>query len=223
MAFFNSPIFGIALTVIVFVASMKIYQHVKWLHPILLTAITIISILTLSGIPYESYKLGGDIISFFLGPATVALAVPLYKYYRVIREEIIPIILGIVVGSLAGIFIVGGLVLVTGGSYDLAYSVIPKIVTAPIAIEIADRLGGVPQLAAVLTALTGLIGSMLGPEVLKACGIRDEVAIGCAVGTAAHGIGTARLLHESELQGSVSGFSMGLTAIIVSILVIPLY
>lgn len=219
----ETPLFGITLTVIAFVMGLYLHQRIRWLHPLITTTGGIILFLSIADIPYEQYQLGGDIISFFLGPATVALAIPFYKYYPMIKEKLGSIVLGVVLGSLTGLLIVGLLGLFLESSREVLLTMIPKTVTTPIAIEIIESLGGVPELGAVLTVLTGLIGSMVGPKILSLCKITSDVAIGVAIGTSSHGIGTARLLLESEVQGSVSGFAMGLAGILLSIMLLPVY
>jgi predicted murein hydrolase (TIGR00659 family) len=220
---FTTTLFGIALTVGMFVLALALYRRIRWLHPILVTSTGVILFLLLTGIPYESYQQGGDIIVFFLGPATVALAVPLYKYYQRIKTALYPILAGVFAGCLMAL---GSAVAITWlfGGRELLSSIIPKTVTTPIAMELAVMLGGVPQVAAVLTVLTGLVGSVIGPQLLRWCGIKSDTALGVAIGTSAHGIGTARLLLDSESQGSVSGFAMGITGVMMSvILAILLY
>lgn len=219
----QSPIFGVSITVLAYAASQILHKKWKWLHPLFLTSGGLIMFLLVCDIPYEDYKIGGDLIIFFLGPATVALGVPLYKQAQKIKRGLIAIVAGMTTGSISSLVSAGFLVWLLDGSRELMLSMMPKSVTAPVSIEIVRQLGGIPELGAVLTVLTGLLGSMFGPELLKAFGIRRDIPIGAAIGTAAHGIGTARVLRESELQGSVSGFCMGLNAIITSLLVIPLY
>ncbi len=217
------PLFGVTVTVAAYAVANRIHRKRKWLHPLFLTSGGLIVTLLLLRIPYEAYKAGGDLIVFFLGPATVALGVPLYKQAHRIRNHMLAVVSGITAGSVSGMLSAGILVYTLGGTREILLSMLPKSVTSPIAIEIARELGGVPELAGVFAVLTGLLGSMIGPEVLRAVGIRGDIPLGTAVGTASHGIGTARIIRESELQGSFSGFAMGLAGIITSILAIPLY
>ncbi len=223
MEAYNTPLFGLFLTIAVYLAAMRLYARFQWVHPLITTSGIIIFFLELSKIPYESYKLGGDLLSFLLGPATVALAVPLYKHYAAMRRQVPIILAGVIAGCLAGIVSAAGIVILLSGSRELMLTMIPKTVTTPIAIEIVQTLGGVPELGAVLTVLTGLVGSVIGPKLMAVCGIRGDIALGVAMGTSSHGIGTARLIHESSIQASVSGFAMGLAGISLSILVIPLH
>ncbi|WP_028551710.1 LrgB family protein [Paenibacillus sp. UNC451MF] len=221
--FTRQPLFGIALSLICYTLSLTLNRRLPWLHPLFLSSGLIITFLLLGHIPYEAYQQGGDMLVFFLGPATVALGIPLYKNALRIREHIRAILGGITAGTVSALVLSAGFVWSLGGTKEMMLTMMPKSVTSPIALEISRQAGGIPELTAVLTVLTGLIGSMFGPYLLRKCGVRDDVSIGTAMGTAAHGIGTARIIRDSELQGSISGFAMGIAAIITSILFIPLY
>jgi predicted murein hydrolase (TIGR00659 family) len=217
------PIFGVALTVMAYAASRHISQRLPKVHPLFLTSVIIMLVLGVTGIPLSSYQVGGDLITFMLGPSTVALGVPLFKHYRRIRRSMFAVLSGITVGSLSGMISSILFVWLLGGTREVVLSVVAKSVTTPISIEISTQLGGIPELAASITVLTGLLGSMIGPEFLRWCGIRSDLPLGTAVGNAAHGIGTARVLAENELAGGVSSFSMAVAGIVTSILCIPLY
>ena len=219
----NEPLFGVTLTVVAYAAALGLQRRWKALHPLFVCSVIIIIVLLLLRIPYEAYRIGGEYIVFLLGPATVALGVPLYKNARRIRQNALSILMGISVGSVCAIAFSAALVWALGGSRELMVTMMPKSVTSPIALEISREAGGIPELTAVLTVLTGLIGSMFGPRLLRIAGVRDDISLGTAIGTAAHGIGTARIIRDSELAGSVSGFAMGAAAIITSFLFIPLY
>lgn len=219
----GQPLFGVAITVLFYVAALSLQKRWQWLHPLFLTAGGLIVFLLAANISYEDYRVGGDVIAFFLGPATVALGVPLYKQAAKIRRNLAAILAGVTVGAVSGLLSAGILVTLLHGGRELLLSMLPKSATTPISIEIVRQLGGIPELGAVLTVLTGLLGSMFGPEILRLCGIRGDVPIGIAIGTASHGIGTARVLRDSELQGSMSGLAMGLNGVATSLLVIPLY
>ncbi|MWC26616.1 LrgB family protein [Paenibacillus sp. MMS18-CY102] len=221
-AFLNNPVFGVSLTIGLYGCAIWLKGKKSWAHPLLVTSIALIGILLLFRIPYESYNKGGAVITFFLGPATVALAVPLYKQMLRFRKQLIPVAIGTLVGSVSGLLINGLIFMWTGASHTLLLTALPKSATSPVAIEVARMIGGKPELAAVLTVLTGLFGSVAGPWVLRSCGFRQDAAIGAGVGTASHGIGTARLLADSEQQGGISGFAMALTAIVTSMLALPL-
>ncbi|WP_135551064.1 LrgB family protein [Paenibacillus cymbidii] len=219
----DQPLFGIAITVLVYSCAQWLYARWRFLHPLFVTAGSLIALLLVTGIPYEDYRKGGDALVLLLGPATVALGVPLYKNAALIRRQLVAILGGLTTGSIAAMLASAALVWLLGGSQELLLTMVPKSVTTPIAIELTRRLGGIPELSAVLTTLTGLIGSMAGPELLRLCGVRSDVAVGVAVGTASHGIGTARLIRDSELQGGVSGMAMGLAGMFVSLALMPVY
>ncbi|OAS18968.1 murein hydrolase effector protein LrgB [Paenibacillus oryzisoli] len=218
-----NPMFGITLSVAAYTAAQFIHQRWRWLHPLFVCSGFIILVLLSFHIPYSAYKVGADMITLLLGPATVALGVPLYKHAGLIKKHLTSILLAVTLGSVSGIVTAAALVGLLGGSREILLSMLPKSVSSPIALEISRHLGGLPELTAVLTVLTGLFGSMIGRKLLTWLGWRDTLSIGIAVGTAAHGIGTARLLKDSEEEGSMSGFAMGAAGIITSILFIPLY
>lgn len=216
------PLYGIALTIIVYMLSLKLRQRVSWFHPLFVTSVVLITLVGISD-TYNAYQPGGEWITFLLGPATIALGVPMYKQMKLIQKQIKAIAAGVIVGSAVSLFSVWLFFIIFEGSDLLLRSMLPKSVTAPVAVEIVRQLNGYPELGVVFTVVTGLLGSMFGPLLLKKIGIQREAAIGTAIGTAAHGIGTARLVRDSELQGSISGLAMGLSVLCTSLLVIPLY
>ncbi|HEX4124528.1 MAG TPA: LrgB family protein [Tepidisphaeraceae bacterium] len=219
---YAAPLFGVAVTVIAYAISSAVHHRFRWLPSLVLTCGSLIALLLLCHIPYSAYKSGGDIVSFFLGPATIALGVPFYKHAKSIRAHSFAVFTAVAAGSASGIASAGGLVLLMHGSGALLRSMIPKSVTTPISIELAKQLGGVPPLTAVFTVLAGLLGSVVGPQLLRVVGVRGNIAIGLAMGTSSHGIGTARIIRDSEFQGGASGLAMALAGIITSLLIIPI-
>lgn len=209
------PLFGVALTLAVFAAAQVLYRRSGnvWMNPVLVAIVAIISLLLLTDIPYRDYARGGELISFLLGPAVVALAVPLYQRRLELWRRKSAILGGIVTGSLASIVSACGIAWVLGGSRDVIVSVAPKSVTTPIAIGISERIGGIPELTAPVVVITGCLGAMCGAEFCRLIGIRTHLAAGLAVGTAAHGIGTARMLEIDRLAGSVAGLAIGLNGL----------
>jgi predicted murein hydrolase (TIGR00659 family) len=219
---FNQPLFGVTLSVGAYALGIRLSQKYPRIHPLFVSSLSIILFLFVTNVPYETYKIGGDWLSFLLGPATVALGVPLYKYRTRIKKQLSAILTGVVAGSLMGILSAGSFIWMLGGSKQLVLTILPKSVSSPIAIELSKLVGGIPELSAVLTVLTGLIGSMLGKSFLQRLGIRESWVIGIATGTAAHGIGTAKLMHSSEIEGSYSAFAMALSGIVTSVFFIPI-
>ncbi|QGQ97495.1 LrgB family protein [Paenibacillus psychroresistens] len=218
----NQPLFGVTLSVGAYALGIRLSQKYPRIHPLFVSSLSIVLFLLATDIPYETYKIGGNWLSFLLGPATVALGVPLYKYRNLIKKQLSAILTGVVVGSLMGIVSAGSFIWLLGGSKPLILTMLPKSVSSPIAIELSKLVGGIPELSAVLTVLTGLIGSMLGRSFLQRLGLRESWIIGIATGTAAHGIGTAKLMYSSEIEGSYSAFAMALSGIVTSIFFIPI-
>ncbi len=217
---FATPLFGITLTLAVYALSQKIYRRLKsvWANPVLVSIVSIIILLKLTGIGYGDYAKGGDMILFMLGPSVVALAGPLYQRRQEIWQRRQSILLGVLAGALASIFSACGLAWVLGGSKDVVLSLAPKSVTTPIAISIVDKIGGIAPLTAALVVLTGCLGAVCGPEFCHRIGIRSPLARGLAVGTAAHGIGTARMFEVDRLSGAVAGLAIGLNGLVTTFL-----
>ncbi|WP_028546494.1 LrgB family protein [Paenibacillus taiwanensis] len=215
--------FGLTITVVVYVAARALQQRIQWMHPMIVSAGVLISFLLISGLPLQQYKEGADLLSLLLGPATIALGVPIYKHRQHIKEQFRAVMLSITCGSIVGVASVSAIMFSFSGGKDIAMSMLPKSVSSPIAVEIAKSLGAVPELAAVFTVFTGIVGALVGTAFLRKLGIRDEVSLGIALGTAAHGFGTAKCLADSEKQGTFSGLAMGLMGVITSALFAVLF
>jgi predicted murein hydrolase (TIGR00659 family) len=207
-----SPALSAAVTLAVFALARALYRktHFFLLNPVLLTVAALIAVLRLAGVPYESYMRGGQVIHFFLAPAVVALGLPLHRQLKRLGQASLPILASTAAGSLVGVLsavLPAGLL---GASPALLATVAPKSITTPIAIGVAEVLGGLPPLTAAVVIATGILGAVLGPPFLRAIGVRSPSAFGLAMGAAAHGIGTARAMEEGELAGAASGLALGL-------------
>ena len=213
------PLFSLALTVSVFVAASWINQRMRGhplVNPVLLSVGFLMLFLATTNTPYTRYFEGAQFIHFLLGPATVALAVPMFRHFDRIRAAALPILVGIVSGSVAGLVLVVTLAQLFAADASLTASLATKSVTAPVAMAIADHTGAIPSLAAIVAVLAGMTGAAFGPALLNWLGIADPMARGLAMGTASHGQGTARILQESEEAGAISAIAMGLTALIMA-------
>lgn len=219
----NSPLFGVALTLIAYRVAEWLYQRTRFVlfNPVAVSILSIIFLLKLCDIPYPAYNNGGRMILFLLGPAVVALAVPLYQRRDQILKRKLPILLGIVAGAISSIISAAGITWLLGGSHDVVLSLVAKSVTTPIAIGITEKIGGIVPLTAALVVLTGCLGAICGPEFCRLIGIRSKAAMGLAVGTAAHGIGTARMLGEDRFSGAIAGLAIGLNGLATA-LIVPL-
>ena len=216
-----SPLLHLTMTLAAFQAGSWVYERANrhpLLNPVLIAVVTVVGVLLVTGTSYADYFAGAQFVHFLLGPATVALAIPLYRQFERVRKSGVAIAVSILTGSLTAIGSALGVGWLMGASRDTLISLAPKSVTAPVAMGISEQLGGLPSLTAVLVILTGIVGAMLGPLVLNLIGVRDWAARGLAMGTASHGIGTARALQVSEVAGAFSGLAMGLNALATAIL-----
>jgi predicted murein hydrolase (TIGR00659 family) len=220
---YASPLFGVTVTIAVFALSSLLYRRLRtpFANPVLVSLTALILLLLLLDIPYEDYNRGGSVISFFLGPAVVALAVPLYREREVIRSRLAPIAVGISAGAVVSILVSVLLAAALGASEPTLRSLAPRSVTTPIALGIAENTGGLPALAAAVVVMTGVLGAVAGPAYLTLLRIADPVARGLALGTASHGLATARALEEGGLEGAVAGLAIGLHGLL-AVLLIPL-
>jgi len=216
----STPMFGIGLTLAVYALAQLLYARKRMilLNPVAVSIVVLIGVLLACDIPYASYRVGGDMILFLLGPAVVALGLPLYERREEIFKRKLPILLGVLAGAVSSVVSASGLAWLLGGSREVVLSLAPKSVTTPIAIGIAEKIGGIPPLTAALVVLTGCLGAICGPEFCRLVGVRDPVSSGLAVGTASHGIGTARMLEVDPLAGAVSGLAIGLNGLVTAFL-----
>lgn len=212
--------FTICITIIAYFFSRKIFIKTQspLVNPVLLSTTVVILILHYSGITFEQYKPGKEVMTFLLGPATVALALPLYLNRHVLIKSFLPIVIGITCGAISTLLTAVLLAKFSGLDPMIVTSIAPKSITAPIAIEIALITGGNPAIAVAFVVFTGTFGSVIGAAVLSVCKISNPVARGLAMGVAAHGQGTATILQEGQTQGAMAGVAMGLSAIFVSLI-----
>lgn len=187
-------------------------------NPVLLSILLIAAILGLTGTPYAVYFEGAQFVHFLLGPATVALAVPLFRARARVRRGLVPIAAALVAGSLTAILSAVGVGLAVGLPHEALIALAPKSATAPVAMGVAEALGGDPALTAVLVILTGILGAIVVTPLMNSLGIRDYAARGFAVGLASHGIGTARAFSVDSLAGTFAGIAMALYAVATALL-----
>lgn len=216
-----TPLAGLTLTLLAYALGWWLYARAKFqplVNPVLIAVALIVAVLALTGIEYRSYFDGAQFVHFLLGPAVVGLAVPLAREARRIRALLLPIFGALVAGSLVALLSSVAIAWALGASPATLASIAPKSVTAPIAMGIAQTLGGIAALAAVFAVATGVLGAAMGKFVLDACGVRDWPARGFALGLAAHGIGTARAFQVSSEAGTYAGLAFGLHALIAAVL-----
>ena len=218
----QTPLLWLTLTLLVYSGAQWLFAksgELPLVNPVLLSITALVTVLLVTGTPYDAYFEGAQFVHFLLGPATVALAVPLYNQLGKVRSKLLPLSLALVAGSATGILAPVLLAQGLGLSERTVLSLAPKSVTTPIAMGVAEQVGGAPPLTAVLVILTGIIGASVGVEVLRLLRLKDEAVQGFAVGAASHGIGTARALQVSEEAGAFSGLAMGLNGALTALLV----
>jgi len=211
-----SPLFALTATLVAYQAGLWLHQRCRqspFVNPVLIAVLALVGLLLLTDTPYADYFDGAQFVHFMLGPATVALAVPLHAQLRALKGAVVATAVAILAGSLTAIGSAVGLAWLLGAGPETLASLAPKSVTTPIAMALGERLGGLASLTAVAVILTGMVGAILGGWLLDRCRIADPRARGLAIGVAAHGIGTAQAFQESEVTGAFAGLAMGLNAL----------
>lgn len=223
-----TPLFGLTATLVTYVLAHAMYQRVQqapWANPVLWSVVVIASVLLVTGTPYPTYFAGAQFIHFLLGPAVVALGWPLWQRRAALRQRWVPLLIASLVGGAAASGSALALALALDMPYDVVLSLAPKSVTAPVAMGIAEKIGGIPALAAVFAVLTGLVGALSGRYLFNAMGLpfttAGWTARGFALGTAAHGIGAARAMAVNPDAGAYAGLALGLQ-VVASSLLMPL-
>jgi len=215
-----SPLFGLLLSLFVYWIARQIYQKTGWIlaHPLLVSSAFIIGLLQLTGLSYEFYYRGARLLNWLVGPATVALAVPLYRQRQSLFSNWQAMICGVVSGSVAGILSVWLLGRLIGLADPIILSLVPKSVTIPIAVGISSTIGGIPSLTVCATIITGIFGATVGPSVLNLFRVKHDVARGMALGSAAHGAGVQQALQANQTQGAMAGLSVGVVGFALAII-----
>ena len=215
--------FGIVISLIAFELGKIIYNKTKLpiFNPLLTSIIIVIVILKIFNIDFELYNKGGQFINMFLGPATVILAVPLYKQLLLLKKNFVPIIIGISIGSVVSVISVILLSTVFNLDKEIIISLIPKSVTTPIGVEISNSLGGITGITVMAVILTGITGAIIAPTVCKIFKINNPVARGIGIGTASHAVGTSKALEIGETEGAMSSLSIGIAGLI-TVVVAPI-
>lgn len=217
-----------ALNVFLFVFTLVVYFASLWLfrktritlfHPLITSSAVIIVMMTMLNISYERYSTATWLINFLLGPSVVALGWALFKQIEHLKAHYASIMTSVVIGSSVGILSVVGIMRIFGAPHAIEASLVPKSVTTPIAILITERSGGIMSLTAVIVILTGIIGSIVAPVIFRKLKITDAIARGLAMGTAAHGVGTARAMELGAVEGAISGLAIGLMGLVTTLLV----
>ncbi|UCJ16830.1 LrgB family protein [Pseudomonas sp. MM211] len=220
MAVTHHPLFGAGITLGAYQLAIAAYEKTRWvfLQPVLVSTLLVIAILLFCGLTFSEYKSGAEALTIFLGPATVALAVPLYLNLRRIRQVFWPTVLTLLIAGVVATVLGVALAWMLGAEHNMLMSMAPKSVTSPIAMLVASQIGGLAALAAVFVMITGVLGAIIGPSLLRWCGVHHHAAVGMALGMTAHAVGTSRAMQESEECGAFAALAMSLMGVFTAIL-----
>jgi len=216
-----SPLLGLTITLFAYQFAFWVFRRSgqsTWANPVLIAVFTVTLFLWATNTPYPRNFEGAQFVHFLLGPATVALAIPLHAHWKRLRRMTIPLLVALLAGSVTAALSAMVIAKALGATPASVYSLAPKSVTTPIAMGVAEQIGGIPSLTAVLVILTGIVGAIGFPSLFRILRIRDQATQGFAVGVAAHGIGTARAFLVSEEMGAFSALAMGLNGMLTAVL-----
>ena len=225
--YFSNEFFLIALTFGTYFLGKLLRKRTGWviMNPILVAIVCIITFLEITGISYETYNAGGHMIEFWLRPAVVALGVPLYQQLGTIKKNLVPIMLAELTGCVVGIVSVVYIAQKMGASREVILSLAPKSVTTPIAMEVTKAVGGIPSLTAAVVVCVGLMCAVCGFKTMGFARVKNPIAQGLSMGTAAHALGTATSMDRSQIHGAYASLGLTLNGIFTSLLtpmIIPL-
>ena len=220
MEFFENKFFLLAITFGFFFFSKLLQKKTGWvvLNPILLAIALLICFLKFTGVSYETYNEAGSLVEFWLKPAVVALGVPLYLQLRMIKKQLMPILVSQLVGCIVGLVSVTIIAKLMGASPAVIMSLAPKSVTTPIAMEVSKAAGGIPSLTAAVVVVVGLFGAICGFKILQVGHVGSPIAQGLSVGTASHAVGTSRAMEVSGKYGAYASLGLTLNGILTALL-----
>jgi predicted murein hydrolase (TIGR00659 family) len=218
----RSPLLWLTVTILAYCLCDRIsaaLRRAPLANPVLMAMCLVGLLVRGTGTPYATYFDGAQFIHFLLGPATVALAIPLYQHRHLVARSILPMACALIAGSFTALVSAVVIARALGAPASVVTSIAPKSVTAAVAMGISGRLGGDPGLTAVLVILTGILGAIIVTPLMNGLRITDKRARGFAAGLAAHGIGTARAFQVDPLSGTFAGIAMGLNALLTAVIV----
>lgn len=220
-----SPYFGIFLSIAAYALGCGLNRKFRTplCNPLLIAIVLVVGVLLVFRIPYEDYNAGGEIISLFLAPATACLAVGIYSKLAVLKKYWLPILVGAVAGSASSMLSVYALCRLLGLDEQLTVSLIPKSVTTPIAVGIVESAGGLTPITVVAVIVTGILGAILAPAMIRLFRISDSVAAGLAIGACSHAVGTSKAVELGEVEGAMSGLAIGVCGVVTVVLSLFLF
>ncbi len=212
----ESPFFGISISIVAFWAGEMIQKKLKtrMLNPLIVAIVLVIVVLSVFHIPYESYQSGGSIINMFLGPATACLAVSIYTKIEILKKNWLPILVGCTCGTLASMASIFFMCRLFGLDQAMTMSLIPKSVTTPIAVGVSESHGGIVPVTVVGVIITGNLGNIIAPSLVKFFRVEDSMTAGLSIGACSHAVGTSRAIQMGETEGAMSGLAIGICGMI---------
>ena len=206
----NSVFFGVAISLLAYGAGTWLRKKtgLAVLNPLLVSVILVIAFLAVTKIDYQKYYTGAKYISYLLTPATVALAIPLYRQFELLKHNAAAILAGIISGAVTSMLCILAMALIFGFTHEEYVTFLPKSITTAIGMVVSDELGGYGAITAAVIIITGIFGSIIGELVFKIFNITDPVARGVALGTSAHAIGTSKAMELGETEGAMSSLSI---------------
>ena len=211
----KSPLFGIVLSIFAYEIGVWINKKTGWAaaNPLLIAILLVVAVLSVFQIPLEAYQNGGNFISLFLAPATASLAISIYNQFSLLKKNLLPVLLGCAAGAVTSMGSVYLLCRLFRLDQRLTAALLPKSVTTPIAMELSAQGGGVPAFTVAAVIFTGILGAITAPLLVKLLRVKEPVEKGVAIGTCSHAIGTTKALEMGELEGAMSGISIGVAGI----------
>lgn len=220
----SSAFFGAALSVGAYVLGIAMQKKFKiaLFNPLFISILTVIAVLLTTGISYDTYNASAKYLSYFLTPATVCLAIPLYEQLSLLKKNALAIIMGILAGIISSALCILALALIFSLPHEMYVTLLPKSITSAIGMDLSSELGGIPSITVATIILSGIVGNMFAPLLCRIFGIKNPVARGIAVGSSSHAIGTAKAIEMGEIEGAMSGLSVAVSGL-VSVVFINLF
>ena len=212
----SSPFFGITLSITAYAIGVWLNKKTgkALFNPLLISYLIIIPLLLISNIPLEWYNEGGDIINMFLSPATAVLAISVYRQRELLKKHLLTVVMGSLAGSLCSIIVVSLMCVLFGLDDALTASLIPKSITTPMAIAVSESLGGISSITVLAVIVTGILGSIISPLLIKLFRIKNEIVQGLAIGASSHAVGTSKAIELGEIQGALSSVALVTSGVI---------
>ncbi len=220
----SSVYFGVAVSFLAYGVGLLLQKKLRWAlaNPLLISVVSIILLLTATGVEYETYAKGAKLLEYLLTPATVSLAIPLYEKLSLLKRDYKAILGGILSGVLTSLCSILALSAVFGLDHRSYVTLLPKSITTAIAMGMCEEMGGYVTVTVAVVVITGILGNAFAQTVCRVLRITEPVAVGVAVGTASHAIGTSRAAQMGEIQGAVSGLSIAVAGLLTVVLA-PLF